>query len=45
MNGKGDLYRPVDRRKWDEGYDRIFGRKKAKVRKVKKPLAKSPRVG
>jgi hypothetical protein len=22
--GKGDAYRPVDRAKWDEGYDRIY---------------------
>lgn len=25
--GKGSRYRPVDRRKWDEGWERVFGRK------------------
>lgn len=25
--GKGDTYRPVDRKKYDEGYERIFGKK------------------
>jgi hypothetical protein len=24
--GKGDKYRPVDRKKYEENYDRIFGR-------------------
>jgi hypothetical protein len=24
--GKGDRYRPVDRQKWDEGWERIFGK-------------------
>lgn len=28
--GKGDSYRPVDRKKWDENWDRIFGKKKPK---------------
>lgn len=27
-NGKGGEYRPYDRRKWDEGYDRIKWPKK-----------------
>lgn len=26
--GKGDKYRPVDRNKWDDGYDRIFDNSK-----------------
>lgn len=26
--GKGDKYRPVDRKKYYENYDRIFGKKK-----------------
>lgn len=26
--GKGDKYRPVDRDKWNENYDRIFGKKR-----------------
>lgn len=25
--GKGDTYRPTDKQKFDEGYDRIFGKK------------------
>ena len=33
--GKGDSYRPVDQKKWDENYERIFGKKKAK--EPKKP--------
>lgn len=24
--GKGDRYRPVNRDKWDEGWERIFGK-------------------
>tara|TARA_R100000742_G_C4232312_1_gene53623 strand:+ start:163 stop:336 length:174 start_codon:yes stop_codon:yes gene_type:complete len=31
--GKGDNYRPVDKKKYDEEWDRIFGDKK-KERKV-----------
>lgn len=27
--GKGDRYRPVDQKKWDEGYERVFGSKPA----------------
>lgn len=30
--GKGDNPRPVDRKKFDENYDRIFGKKKQKGR-------------
>ena len=26
--GKGSRYRPIDREKWDKGYERIFGKKK-----------------
>lgn len=33
--GKGDKYRPVDRKKWDENYDRIFGKKKNENTKKK----------
>ena len=25
--GKGDSYRPVDKKKFDEGYERAFGKK------------------
>jgi hypothetical protein len=28
MAGKGDRYRPVDRKKYEENYARIFGQKK-----------------
>lgn len=27
MAGKGDKYRPVDRKKWEEGWERAFGKK------------------
>ena len=27
--GKGDSYRPVDQKKWDENWDKIFGKKKS----------------
>lgn len=27
MSGKGDTYRPVNKKKYDENYERIFGRK------------------
>lgn len=39
--GKGDSYRPVDYKKWSDNYDRIFGKKKKQVKKVRK--AKSPK--
>ncbi|MCK5608957.1 hypothetical protein KAR91_44195 [Candidatus Pacearchaeota archaeon] len=28
--GKGDRYRPYDRKLWDEGYERIHGKKPCK---------------
>lgn len=28
--GKGDKYRPVDQKKWDEGWEKAFGKKKTK---------------
>ncbi len=28
MSGKGDRYRPVDRKKFESNYDRIFNKKK-----------------
>jgi hypothetical protein len=34
--GKGDTYRPIDRQKWDENYERIFGKKDAKVTQTNK---------
>jgi len=38
--GKGDSYRPVDRKKWDENWDRIFGKKKPKKESVAKKSKK-----
>lgn len=39
--GKGDTYRPVDQKKWDENWDRIFGKKKKKpTKKQSRPLDK-----
>ena len=29
MSGKGDNPRPVDKKKYDESFDRIFGKKNA----------------
>ena len=34
--GKGDRYRDVDRKKWDENYERIFGKKKSRQTEEKK---------
>ena len=28
--GKGDTYRPVDRKKWNENYERIYGKSRKK---------------
>ena len=33
--GKGDKYRPVDQKKWDEGWESAFGNKKTKNKKPK----------
>ena len=30
MAGKGDKYRPVDKKQYDKNYDKIFGKKKKK---------------
>lgn len=30
MNGKGDSYRSVDRKKWEKNYEKIFGKKRRK---------------
>ena len=27
MSGKGDTYRPVDKKKYEENFERIFGKK------------------
>ena len=35
--GKGDRYRPIDQKKWDEGWESAFGKKKPKP----KPNSKS----
>ena len=31
MSGKGDKYRDVDRKKYDEQYEKIFGKKKLNI--------------
>jgi hypothetical protein len=36
--GKGDRYRSVDQDKWDEGWEKAFGKKKKK--KKKQPIKK-----
>ena len=36
MSGKGDRDRTADRKKFNESYDRIFGKKKAKRDREKK---------
>ena len=28
--GKGDRYRPIDQKKWEEGWEKAFGKKKPK---------------
>ncbi len=33
--GKGDKYRPVDQKKWDEGWESAFGRKQTKNKNSK----------
>tara|TARA_Y100000593_G_C4066082_1_gene216791 strand:+ start:303 stop:452 length:150 start_codon:yes stop_codon:yes gene_type:complete len=33
--GKGDRYRTVDQKKWDEGWEKAFGKKKTKTKKKK----------
>lgn len=30
--GKGDTYRPYNRKKWEEGWERIFGKKKPAIK-------------
>jgi len=32
--GKGDKYRPVDMKKWDEGWEKAFGKKKKKKKQT-----------
>lgn len=35
MSGKGSKQRPTDKEKFDEGYDRIFGKKKEQPKEEK----------
>ena len=42
MSGKGGQYRPVDYKKWSEGYDRIFGKNKALPEVTEEDLKKRP---
>ena len=39
--GKGDKYRPVDQKKWDENWKKIF----VKTNRPKKKVIKKPRKG
>ena len=39
--GKGDRYRPIDQKKWDEGWEKAFGKKKPTK---KKPVKKKKEV-
>ena len=32
--GKGDKYRKVDQKKWDEGWESAFGTKKNKLKRI-----------
>ena len=44
--GKGDRYRPVDQKKWDEGWESAFGdqqKKKKKKHVVKRQKGKKKR--
>ena len=38
--GKGDTYRKVDQKKWDENWERSFGKKKQKLKVKKKKDSK-----
>tara|TARA_R110000824_G_scaffold200311_1_gene384300 strand:+ start:3931 stop:4110 length:180 start_codon:yes stop_codon:yes gene_type:complete len=35
--GKGDAYRKVDQKKWNENWEKTFGKKKKSSSKVMKP--------
>tara|TARA_R100000152_G_C6574237_1_gene40435 strand:- start:177 stop:383 length:207 start_codon:yes stop_codon:yes gene_type:complete len=35
--GKGDSYRKVDQSKWDEGWEKAFGKKKNKLKNIMQP--------
>ena len=39
--GKGDTYRQLDYKKWSEGWDAIFGKKKQTPKKGKSKSKKS----
>ncbi len=43
-NGKGDSYRPVNRTKWEDNYDRIFrkGTKRENTTQVSNKKSPSP---
>jgi|TARA_R100000406_G_scaffold51655_1_gene35102 hypothetical protein len=38
MAGKGDTYRPVDKKKWDSNWDLAFGKSKKSKSKGKKNI-------
>lgn len=44
MSGKGDRYRRVDPKKWDDGWERAFGKKKkGETDVVEDPVETRPR--
>tara|TARA_B100000073_G_scaffold149977_1_gene123629 strand:+ start:76 stop:210 length:135 start_codon:yes stop_codon:yes gene_type:complete len=38
--GKGDKYRPVDQKKWDEGWEKAFGKNKKQTKQINKDKKK-----
>ena len=36
--GKGSRYRKINQKKWDEGWEKAFGKKKLKKKKQKRKL-------
>tara|TARA_R100001082_G_scaffold81061_1_gene48049 strand:+ start:3072 stop:3230 length:159 start_codon:yes stop_codon:yes gene_type:complete len=43
--GKGDSYRKVDQKKWDEGWESAFGKKKKNPKKVPQTQKKEKQNG
>tara|TARA_R100000995_G_scaffold72226_1_gene40960 strand:- start:120 stop:278 length:159 start_codon:yes stop_codon:yes gene_type:complete len=43
--GKGDNYRKVDQKKWDEGWESAFGKKKKNPKKVSQTQKKEKQNG
>ena len=38
--GKGDRYRTVDQKKWDEGWEKAFGKNKKQTKQINKDKKK-----